>query len=353
MADLVDAYASRPHLIDHLAPIWVGLAPEQRGTFYVGGPRQLVAYAAERGIDARWGMPHNPGPACLVAAYNDYTQLRPERPAVYLEHGAGQTYRIGTEPDQPWHSAYSGGRNRGRVGLFLTLNESTAARERARYPDAEVAVVGSPRLDGLASWVPEHLVLPVGIGAPTMAATRASSPTPARVAVAFAWHWDCGLVPETRSAWPHWRGMVADRAAAGDQILGHGHPRAWRELAPWYDRHGIEAAADFGEVIARADVLCFDNSSAGYEAAACGVPVVALNAPWYRREVEHGLRFWDQVPGPQVDHPADFDAAVEEACSDEWADRRREVTSLVYPPETRGQATRLAVEAISALPVPG
>ena len=156
--------------------------------------------------------------------------------------------------------------------LFLHPNETSAARDRAAYPDARVEVVGCPKLDTLP----------------------AREPGPGPV-IAVAFHWD-GAMPELRWAWPRFRHAIV-RLAARYTVIGHGHPRAMADLAPWYRRAGIEVVPDFADVCRRADLLVFDNSSVGFEFAATGRPVVLLDPYHYRRGVHHGLRFWDAVPG--------------------------------------------------------
>jgi hypothetical protein len=59
-------------------------------------------------------------------------------------------------------------------------------------------------------------------------------------------------------------------------------------------------------------MLIADNTSMLYEFAYLGRPTAVLNAPWYRREASHGLRFWDAIPGQMFDDPhqaLDFDFA--------------------------------------------
>ena len=52
---------------------------------------------------------------------------------------------------------------------------------------------------------------------------------------------------------------------------------------------------DFDEVMERSTLYICDNSSTLYEFASTGRPVVVLNAPWFRRDIEHGLRFWEHA----------------------------------------------------------
>lgn len=162
---------------------------------------------------------------------------------------------------------------------------------------------------------------------------------------------DNRLISEAVSAWRHYEpGLTraVDRLrAAGWQVLGHGHPRLWQPLRVMWGQLGVEAVEDFGEILSRADVLAVDNSSVLYEFASTGRPVVVMNAPWFRRNIHHGLRFWDLIPGAQIDGPGKLpDAAVAALAETETArEIREEVTRRVYV-ATDGKATDRAVAAI-------
>lgn len=322
---MIRFYASEPHYLDHLAPIWLALDPDERGPFQVG-PR-LGAHARKRGIPGplvRTGRPR-PGPDLLVvASYRDLRQFR-ARPCVLVEHGAGQSYTDG-------HPSYSGGRERDNAVLFVVPNETVAAKNRHLYPDTPNAVVGSPRLD---RWIgPDRPV----------AAPRSASPT-----VALSFHWDYSHgPPEGRWAFPHYAPALADLRDCPWHLIGHGHPRAWRTLRRYYEQLGIEPVEDFQEVLSRADLYVCDNSSTLFEFAATGRPVVVLNAPWYRRSVEHGLRFWACADvGLQVDESADLVATVQRALADQpgAADARQRVVMQTYP-VLDGRASERAAAAI-------
>ena len=320
---MIDALAGWSHYGAHVFPLYAALPEELQGTCWVDDER-LALQAKSYGIDAKVGYPTMHGPPVIVASHNDMNQCHPDRAFVYLEHGAGQTYRGVDSP------SYSGGPNRGRVALFLTLNDETAKRERARYPDTPVEVIGSPRVDELAK-------IPRG--------PRSEPPV-----VAFAWHAHMKIAPETRATYPFWWPAVKRLHADGAyRILGHGHPREWRRLASWYETAGIEATPDLADVIVRADLLCVDNTSAGPEAAACGLPVLWLDAPHYRRDVEHHGRFWDW-PNGQVccDDPDRLAQRIALALADTQGtfNARQVMVDEIYPPATRGEAARLGVEAI-------
>ena len=318
----VDFVARERHFVDHLAPVWHAL-PDP-GPFWV--PVGLAGHAADLGVDVellRTPKPggRQPGRTIAVASYGDLKRAGHGRRVIYFEHGCGLTYQ---RPDGP-HGSYAGGPGRDAVALFICPNELAAAANRAAYPDVPTVVTGSPKLDALA------------------AIPRPSNDDPV---VAVSFHWDCQIVPETRSAagtyLPALHGL-----ARRYTVLGHAHPRAWADLRGRYRKiDGVTPVRDFADVVARADLYVCDNSSTIYEWAALDRPVVVLNSPHYRRDVRHGLRFWDHVPGIEVDHPADLAAAVATALDDppELAARRRAAAELVYPHV--GAAAQLAAAAI-------
>lgn len=366
---MIDAYASLPHYWQHIAPVFDALPPDLRGT--VWAPRQGCHWGRSLTTRPR----RDPWGPVLVASYADAKRMAGRR-LVYVEHGAGQSY-VGID-----NGSYAGGSGLGDVVLFLCPSESVAERWRAAYPDATAAVVGCPRLDVF------HRAMPIGItptgiidggtleqpgcarrphkpkvggsnppGAPHPSdkggrAGHHAGAAPRRgPVVALAHHWRCGLLPETQPAVDHFKAAYpALRDAVrswGGELLGHGHPRAWREYGRLWASLGVEAVESSDEVLRRADLLIVDNSSLAYEFASLNKAVVCLNQPAYRRDVEHGLRFWTNVPGLEVDEPGDLLFAVAAALEDgpEAQEDRQRAVQAAYA-YTDGRAAERAAAAI-------
>jgi hypothetical protein len=291
----IDALASEPHFRAHIEPVWEALPPQLRGTFLTRPTGRGVA-------------------PVLVASRGDYARVR-NRPVIYMEHGIGQTYR-------PGHANYAGGKGKERVGLFLSPNARVDELNRARYPDAAHAVIGMPLLD---RWI-------------------GHKPKNREPVCAFAWHWNANAVaPEARSAFRHYANAIPSLPF---KLLGHGHPRAMRTLRPFYAKHGIEHTDSFADVLDRADVLVFDNTSAGFMFAATGRPVVVLDAPFYRKA--WGGRFWDWADvGVRIGDPRDLEYAILAALNDtqntRW--RRQEISREIFG-VLDGKASQRASEAI-------
>jgi hypothetical protein len=315
-----DVLAEAAWYVDHVAPVWRALPARARGVFYVRNNATAVR-AAEYGI-ATQQWDNSPGGLTLVAAFGDLRKAHEAgRRTVLAEHGAGQTYRSA-------HPSYAGGHAPARDAceLFLVPGSTPGQRLRDSHPDAHVVEVGSPRVDALRD-----------IGRQP----RAEVPT-----VVVSWHWDCTVCPETRWAWPQFAQAVNVISRRSDmRVLGHGHPRAMARLAPWYRRVGIEVVESFDDVVAQADVYVVDNSSTMFEAAACGIPVVVVNSPRYRRNVNHGIRFWDTATiGPQANTGAELLPAINRALRGHPADvaERERCLDLVYTHRDGTSAKRAA-----------
>lgn len=327
----VDFYGGHwPHYVNFLAPIYNAMPEEHRGEFYA--LNDGVTRAKHWGIDAKKFRGFRPKQLVCIASMEDYRATRPAD-VIFVNHGVGQTY--GGDQKSAKLGAYSGGEGRDRVVLFLGPSERDAAVSRAAYPDVPAVAIGVPYLDEFGdNQRPPH----TGRGGGVIG--RES-----RSVVAISFHAHVNACDETKWAWPFYREVIEQLARSGRyEIIGHAHPRAARKLIPWWEKLGVRYEHDWLEVLRRADVYCIDNSSTGYEAAAIGIPVVWMNAPWYRRDVHHGLRFWDVIPGYAVDEPGQLPMAIETSL---WAAKDvRAEAQAVYSGLVDGNAARRASEAI-------
>jgi hypothetical protein len=319
-----------------MAPVWEALPEETCGTFYVSPPAtERARFLSVRNL-AKTPIPVDKTRPMLAAASGDmFSARRAGRRVVLMEHGAGQSYGgLGEgsfEAAAGRHSSYAGGDSRDVVAMFLHPGPHPAARDSARYPKARVEIVGCPKLDVLPSHEPD------GEGP----------------VVALSFHWDCNVVRETRSSFIWLRQhIVPAMKKGGIRFIGHGHPRIIERIRPWYVKHGIETVSSVDEVFRRADAYVCDNSSTLFEFAHTGRPVVVLNPPFYRRSVNHGVRFWDAATvGVQLDEPSLLREAIEEALrntQDHQAARDEALTHVyAYRSGAAGRAASAIMDFLS------
>lgn len=318
--------SSLPHYTDHLAPLWFGLPADYRDTFIgrAGGYHR----ARELGISAELKRFPRKG-VCVVAGYQDLRKVDPA-PAVLVNHGAGQTYS--GSPESARNSSYSGGDDRDNVILHICPSRRDAELNWATS-HAQVVAAGPCKLD---PWISGNRTRRVD----------------GSIAVSF--HADAHVCPESQSAFPHYRDeLVRLTRACRFKFLGHAHPRAINSMSKFWSALSVPFAPSFDRVLDHARVYVCDTSSTLYEAAATGIPVVVLDAPWYRRDVEHGLRFWEYADvGIRIDDPRDLDDAIELAIIDppNIRKQRQEIVRRVYDGGVLdGHATDRAVAAMMAV----
>jgi hypothetical protein len=238
-----------------------------------------------------------------------YRAARAERPILSMEHGTGHAFRRAPYPN--------GKGERDHVDLFLMPNEYTARLSRSVRP-TPCEVIGTPKMDAFA---PSHFPAP----APT------KDPV---IAIAFHWGERTARPPESGSAWEHYRDALPGLARRF-QVIGHGHPLAAHVYRKAFEKMGIEWVGDFREVLRRADVYLNDLSSTLYEFVVTGKPVIVLNAPWFRRSVHWGIRFWDYADvGIQVEGPEELERAIDETLEQYGSiclDARVQAVADLYP----------------------
>lgn len=279
----VDALASEPHYLDHLMPIWEALPRHLKGAAFFDTTSRLYK---------KYGR----GDCVLVASYTDLRKVR-HMPAILASHGIGQSYA--GDPASAEHPAYPGGNDHENVILFLCPNEQCAYKWSNAYPGAIAAVVGYPKLDSYFKI------------RPTIQRRHTDSPT-----VGFAFNQDIHICPETRTAF-NWYAKALVKASRLGSVFVTGHPRKIGYYRDCVVKEAIPVEPDFFNILLAADVMCVDNSSIGWELMALGMPIVWLNTPEYRLNVEHGLRFWEWADsGVICDDPTNLMEAVAQANAD-------------------------------------
>lgn len=330
----LDVLAGAAHYIDHLAPVWNALPKTRRGTFYVLPEHADLAAAKVEQFSIEDVDPKAVDTPILVAGSGNLNTVRRlgRKHVALMEHGCGLSYggdRGYRGAAARASSSYAGGEGR-NADLFLHPGLHPAQRDLAVDPTRRVRVIGSPRIDDLPKRIED--------GIPT---------------VTFSFHWDTQISQETRTTFLYYRDYIAElartvkRQGSPYRILGHGHPRIFQRLRPWYERHGIEAVESFDRVCELTDLYAVDNSSTLYEFASTGRPVLVLNAPFYRKGINHGLRFWEAANvGENVWEPYDLNRLVPFHLKypDRWKTAREEALDMVYGDRRPGAAKRAVKE---------
>jgi len=324
----VDFYAQAAHYFDHLETIWKAMPDYLRGKFYVLS--QIGAHSRSKKIRT-YLMPSlkvvqslrkGTGPVVVAGIEDAKTAYAAGRIPFLVDHGVGQTYIDSNHP------SYARGNGRDFMGLFIVPNEWCERENKKGCPEVPTAIVGCPKLD------PWH----------NRPAKKRSNPP----VVCVSFHWDCSISVETRGSFDYFKDILPELAKSTEfELVGHAHPRLAKIAYPFYHRHKIRILKTFDDVLNEADIYITDNSSTLYEFADLDRPVVVLNPPWFRRDIHHGLRFWECADvGVQCEKPEDLKEAILKAIEDpkEIADRRREIMCDVYP--FKGNSSQLAVQAI-------
>jgi hypothetical protein len=332
----LDFFARRAHYIDHLAPVWNALPPALRGVFHIAAELepyarqelqlQLQLQLPEPQLEFFEGGPLAGDNPILVSAYGDLNKVirNHRRSIITMEHGVTQGFE---------GAAYPNGKigNRDRVAFALLPNEYVAERFRA-IRETPGEMIGTPKMD---VWARGVLV---------------SKPSP-RPTIAIAFHWGDrnSTPPESGSAFEYYRPILRELAKRY-HMLGHSHPLASPEHRQTMEQAGIEWVGDFREILRRADIYLNDLSSTMYEFLVTGKPVVILNAPWFRRDVHWGIRFWDYSDvGRMVENPGELFDAIDrtlEQYGTICAAARRLAVKDLYP--YAGHAGYRAAEVITS-----
>ena len=288
-----DFLARQAYYVDHLAPIWNTLQPQQRGSFFCLGT-EVQTYAAKKLSNPMFGTYVDEGDCgeypILTAAYGDAVRAADHdegRQVILLEHGAGLTFG---------KAAYADGTGqRYKMAMIPVQSQYVLQKVHPEVSQVPHPIIGVPKMDKwFIDFSHEHVM-------------------PKRPTVALTFHHgDQHSRPaEVGSAWEHYIDVLP-LLGKRYRLLVHAHPSSAVAVKEACALWGIEMLEDYDEVFRQADILVNDCGSAAYEFCATGKPVILLNAPWFDRKARWGIRFWDYANiGLQVDEPEQLEQAIE------------------------------------------
>lgn len=286
-----DFLARQGYLLDHLAPLWNELPEDQRGEFFVLGSRaQELAESRLKGGKVRDYLDEGPCGSnhIIVASYGDSIRAKtdPKRHVILMEHGIGLTFG---------KAAYADGLGQRALCSLIPVQSQYIANKV--HPDLKHIphpIIGVPKLD---KWFKP----------------RVDPIMPKKPTIAFAFHHgDKFSRPGgIGSAWEHYVDMFPLLPLQYRWIF-HAHPASNPRLLESLKNWGLEYVEDLETVFNQADILINDCGSSAYEFCTTGKPVILLNAPWFDKKTQYGIRFWDYANiGHQVEGPDQLESIVD------------------------------------------
>lgn len=333
----LDFFARRRHFLDHIKPIWDELPEEKRGRFMI--PETLADYAKSIGLEAT-SLPRlspnnplnvnpkgsNPMLTCATGDMQIAYSCNHRREFILMEHGVGLVF--------PANQSYAGNKGiRIRAALTLAPNLTVWQLTKRALPNMPQDIIGTPYLDDWA-----------GI-------SKLKRKMPEKPVVCISFHWDgSGVAPEAGNALEHFRSVLPKLAEQENfTIVGHSHPRNIDQMTKLFNNYGIATIPNFKDIMKIANLYVCDASSTIYEWLVTGWPVVIMNSPKYRRNVNFGIRFWDYTDvGLQVNDPEELIYSINWTLNNpnaQYKERQHAIRNL-YP--HLGYSASYAVDRITA-----
>ena len=306
----IDFLARQSYFVDHLLPIYLALPTHMQGDFYAMGA--TVRSRLVNKVPAQHIKDYIDDGACgqfpiVTAAYGDAVRAataNPNRRVILLEHGVGLTFGKAAYAD--------GAGQRNRLALMPVQNQYVLNKVHPDVAHIPHPIVGVPKLD---KWKDVEFK------------RHQHKPTPPLIVFAFH-HGDKHSRPaEVGSAWEHYYEHLP-HLVKSHNIAVHHHPSSSESRQAFTDlvrRHNIREIAEFDDVMTEADILINDCGSAAYEFSVTSKPVILLNAPWFDRNKEWGIRFWAYSDiGLNVSNPGELHGAIQDTLASDPNRLRRE-----------------------------